>query len=92
MYSSARAQCAVAQVVTWVEMSYASVFFVAIICSLHFQILLSTEASTEPSTPSPGSHKCPPAEGRSETCVCQHDKGIIDVTSLANDDGTAKYG
>ena len=86
--SSAHARCAVAQ---GIKMSCASVFFVVMICSLHFRLLLSGSVSDEPSTPSPGSHKCPPANGRSETCVCQHDKGIIDVTPLANNDGTAKY-
>lgn len=33
--------------------------------------------------------KCPPVEGRSETCVCKSDKGIIDVTPLSKKDGTA---
>ena len=74
------------------DMSCASVFFfVAAICSLQFRLLLTASVSDDPATPSPGSHRCPPVDGRSETCVCQHDKGIIDVTPLANDDGTAKY-
>lgn len=33
--------------------------------------------------------RCPPAPGRSETCVCKTDKGVIDVTSLSKSDGTA---
>jgi hypothetical protein len=77
-----------------IDMSYVSVFFfVAAIYCLHFRLLLSASVSDDPSTPSPwpDSHRCPPVDGRSETCVCQHDKGIIDVTPLANHDGTAKY-
>ena len=28
--------------------------------------------------------RCPPAPGRTESCVCQTDKGVIDMTSLSN--------
>ena len=35
--------------------------------------------------------RCPPAPGRSETCVCKTDKGVIDMTSLSNSDGSARY-
>ena len=34
--------------------------------------------------------RCPPAPGRSETCVCQTDRGVIDLTSLSNRDGSAR--
>ena len=40
---------------------------------------------------SPSGKRCSPAPGRSETCVCKSDKGIIDLTSLSNNDGTARY-
>ena len=32
---------------------------------------------------------CPPVPGK-PSCVCKSDKGIIDLTSLANTDGTAR--
>ena len=36
--------------------------------------------------------RCPPVKGReSETCVCQSDKGIIDLSSLSSTtDGTPR--
>ena len=40
---------------------------------------------------SPSGTPCPPAPGRSETCVCKSDKGIIDLTSLSKNDGTPRY-
>ena len=40
---------------------------------------------------SPSGTRCPPAPGRSETCVCKLDKGIIDLTPLSNTDGTPRY-
>lgn len=39
----------------------------------------------------PSGTQCPPAPGRSETCVCKSDKGIIDLTSLSKNDGTPRY-
>ena len=40
----------------------------------------------------PTGTKCPPAQGRSETCVCQPTGGgVIDMTPLSNVDGTARY-
>jgi hypothetical protein len=33
--------------------------------------------------------RCPPAQGRSETCVCQWES-IIDMTPLSNTNGTAR--
>lgn len=38
----------------------------------------------------PSGTKCPPAQGRSETCVCQAKEGIIDMTPLSNTNGTAR--
>ena len=35
--------------------------------------------------------KCPPAPGRTETCVCKTSEGVIDMTPFANSDGTARY-
>ena len=35
--------------------------------------------------------RCPPAPGRSETCVCKTDKGVIDMTALSNLNGSARY-
>ena len=34
--------------------------------------------------------RCPAVPGRSETCVCQHQEGVIDMTSLANKDNTPR--
>jgi hypothetical protein len=39
----------------------------------------------------PSGTRCPPAPGRSETCVCKSDKGIIDLTPLSKNDGTPRY-
>ena len=40
----------------------------------------------------PTGTKCPPAQGRAETCVCQPraEGGIIDMTPLSNTNGTAR--
>ena len=43
-----------------------------------------------PSTGQQTGTRCPPAPGRSETCVCKTDKGVIDMTSLSNSDGSAR--
>ena len=43
-----------------------------------------------PSAAQQTGRKCPPAPGRTESCVCQTDKGVIDMTSLSNRDGTAR--
>ena len=43
-----------------------------------------------PSVAQPTGTRCPSAPGRSETCVCKTDKGIIDVTPLSRKDGTAR--
>ena len=43
-----------------------------------------------PSSADPTGTKCAPAPGRSESCVCQTKDGIIDMTSLSNDNGTAR--
>ena len=45
--------------------------------------------SLVPTTAQQTGTKCPPAPGRSETCVCQTDDGVIDMTSLSKSDGTA---
>ena len=37
-----------------------------------------------------GQTKCSPPKGR-PGCVCQTDKGLIDLTSIANTDGTPRY-
>ena len=39
----------------------------------------------------PSGSRCPSASGREETCVCQADGGIIDLTPYSNTDGTARY-
>ena len=44
-----------------------------------------------PSSADPTGTKCAPAPGRSESCVCQTKDGIIDMTSLSNDNETARY-
>ena len=44
-----------------------------------------------PSLAEPTGVPCPPAPGRSETCVCKSDKGIIDVTPLSDRGGGARY-
>ena len=38
----------------------------------------------------PTGTRCPPAPGRSESCVCKTDKGVIDLTVFSNKDGTAR--
>ena len=44
-----------------------------------------------PSLAQPTGTLCPSAPGRSESCVCKSDKGVIDVTSLSKKDGTPMY-
>ena len=39
----------------------------------------------------PSGSRCPSASGREETCVCQADGGIIDLTPYSNTDGTPRY-
>ena len=43
-----------------------------------------------PTLAQPTGTKCPPAPGRTETCVCQAPGGIIDLTPLSNTNGTAR--
>ena len=58
--------------------------------SLRLYVLLGlTFVLVVPSTAQQTGTRCPPAPGRSETCVCKSDKGVIDVTSLSKSDGTA---
>lgn len=38
----------------------------------------------------PTGTRCPPAPGRSETCVCMTDKGVVDLTSLSRKDGSPR--
>ena len=52
---------------------------------LALSLLLRSVTADEP----PG-NKCSPASGREETCVCQVDGGIIDLTPLSNTDGTPR--
>ena len=40
-----------------------------------------------PTLAQPTGTKCPPASGRTETCVCQAPGGIINLTPLSNTDG-----
>ena len=55
-------------------------------------LLLSLENSLLPCVAVPTGTKCPPVKGREvETCVCQSDKGIIDLTSIASTDGSPRY-
>ena len=44
-----------------------------------------------PASADPTGTKCAPAPGRTETCVCQTQGGVIDMTSLANINETARY-
>ena len=37
-----------------------------------------------------GQERCTPPKGR-PSCVCETDKGLIDLTSIANTDGTPRY-
>lgn len=40
----------------------------------------------------PTGTRCPPVKGRErETCVCQTDKGVIDLTPVATTDGTPRW-
>ena len=59
-------------------------FVLLILC---FQSLLLRSVSADPS-----GTRCPSASGREETCVCQTDGGIIDLTPFSNTDGTPRYG
>ena len=43
-----------------------------------------------PSTADPSGIKCAPVPGKTETCVCQTQDGIIDMTPLSNDNETAR--
>ena len=53
-------------------------------------VLLRLLCVPSPVVAGPTGTQCPPAPGRSETCVCQSDKGIIDLTPLSKSDGTPR--
>ena len=54
------------------------------VCSSAVSVLCATAAD-------PSGTKCPPAEGRPETCVCQPtNQDLVDLTPLSNTNGTAK--
>ena len=61
--------------------------------ALHLLVLLLglTWTSITLTSPAVGADptgtRCPPAPGRSESCVCKTDKGVIDLTSLSRKDG-----
>ena len=61
-------------------------------CELFLSVLLGLVCVlVVPTVAQPTGTRCPPAPGRSETCVCKTDKGIIDLTVLSNTDGTPRY-
>lgn len=58
---------------------------------LHLTLLLGLLCLPSLVVTGPSGTRCPPAPGRSETCVCKSDKGIIDLTPLSKNDGTPRY-
>lgn len=48
-------------------------------------VLMSSVVDADPT-----GTRCPPAPGRSESCVCKTNKGVIDLTVFSNKDGTAR--
>ena len=59
-----------------------------IVCTILLGLVL---VPVVPSAAAKTGTKCPPAPGRTESCVCKTDKGVIDMTPFANTDGTARY-
>ena len=57
-------------------------------CAVIFVLLIAQ--AVLPCEADPTGTKCPAVPGRSETCVCKTDKGVIDLTSLSKKDGTAR--
>jgi hypothetical protein len=58
--------------------------------SVMLLMLIQSLVLVLPSSADPTGTKCAPALGRSETCVCQTQDGIIDMTSLSNGNETAR--
>ena len=59
---------------------------ISVIVLLLFQSLMLTPLSLA----DPTGTKCPPAPGRTESCVCQAQDGVIDITLLSKTDGKAR--
>ena len=64
----------------------------ALVMSLLSVLLLVVTNPNSLTSAGPSGTKCPPAQGRPETCVCQPtNQNLVDMTPLSNTNGTARH-